>query len=259
MTATRLSQVFQNLLDNAAKYTPPGGTITLRAEQVGDARSRFRCATPVLESRATCNTRVFELFTRVHPSDCIKTSGLGIGLSLAKKLVELHLGKIEVRSEGPGTGSEFIVTLPALAVAPTQTDAARRPDGDARSPRTRQRVLVVDDNRDAAESLGMLLEMEHCKVSVAFDGLQALEALDTFKPDIALLDIGMPGMDGYELARRIRATPRGRNLVLVALTGWGQADDKKRAADAGFDEHLTKPVDPDLLTRVIAFGHSAAA
>ena len=101
--------------------------------------------------------------------------------------------------------------------------------------------------------------MEHCKVSVAFDGLQALEALDTFKPDIALLDIGMPGMDGYELARRIRATPRGRNLVLVALTGWGQADDKKRAADAGFDEHLTKPVDPDQLTRVLHRTRSAAA
>ena len=112
-------------------------------------------------------------------------------------------------------------------------------------------MLVVDDNRDAAESLGMLLEMENCKVSVAFDGPQALEALDTFKPDIALLDIGMPGMDGYELARRIRATPRGRNLVLVALTGWSQADDKKRATDAGFDEHLTKPVDPDLLSRVL--------
>jgi CheY-like chemotaxis protein len=202
--------------------------------------------------------RVFELFTRVHPGDRIKTSGLGIGLSLARKLVELHLGKIEVRSEGPGKGSEFIVTLPALAVAPAQK-APLDTAGSRAKPENRQRVLVVDDNRDAAESLGMLLEMEQCEVAVAFDGKQALEALDTFKPDIALLDIGMPGMDGYELARRIRATPRGSKLVLVALTGWGQADDKKRAADAGFDEHLTKPVDPDQLTQVIAFGHSAAA
>jgi len=118
---------------------------------------------------------------------------------------------------------------------------------------------VVDDNRDAAESLGMLLEMENCIVSVAFDGLQALAALEQFQPEIVLLDIGMPGMDGYELARRMRATSWGADLVLVALTGWGQADDKRRAMDAGFNEHLTKPVDPDLLARVITFGHSAAA
>ena len=144
----------------------------------------------------------------MHPADRIKTSGLGIGLSLAKKLIELHLGDIEVRSEGPGKGSEFIVTLPALAAAPAPSAPPRSLRSHARSPITSQRVLVVDDNRDAAESLGMLLEMEHCNVSVAFDGLQALEALDTFKPDIALLDIGMPGMDGYELARRIRATPQ---------------------------------------------------
>jgi CheY-like chemotaxis protein len=122
-----------------------------------------------------------------------------------------------------------------------------------------QRVLVVDDNCDAAESLGMLLEMEGFKVSVAYDGVGALAALESFEPDIALLDIGMPGMDGYELARRIRATPRGRNLVLVALTGWGQAEDKKRSADAGFDEHLTKPVDPEMLSRVIHQRRSVAA
>jgi CheY-like chemotaxis protein len=201
---------------------------------------------------------VFELFTRVHPNDRIKTSGLGIGLSLAKKLIELHLGDIEVHSEGVGLGSEFVVTLPALGAtqAPAPNVEILIPHA---KPNASQRVLVVDDNRDAAESLGMLLEMEHCKVSVAFDGLQALEALETFKPDIALLDIGMPGMDGYELARRIRATPRGRKLVLVALTGWSQADDKKRAADAGFDEHLTKPVDPDVLNRLLNRTRSAAA
>jgi CheY-like chemotaxis protein len=202
--------------------------------------------------------RVFELFTRVHPSDRIKTSGLGIGLSLAKKLIELHMGNIEVRSDGPGLGSEFIVTLPALRAGQSPAPMLDvvvplvKPDAS-------QRVLVVDDNRDAAESLGMLLEMEHCKVSVAFDGLQALEALETFRPDIALLDIGMPGMDGYELARRIRATARGRKVVLVALTGWSQADDKKRASDAGFDEHLTKPVDPAVLSLVLQRGRSAAA
>jgi CheY-like chemotaxis protein/two-component sensor histidine kinase len=255
--ATRLSQVFQNLLDNAAKYTPPGGTITLRAELRGEkivvaVRDSGIGITPEAQAR------VFELFTRVHPNDRIKTSGLGIGLSLAKKLIELHLGDIEVHSEGVGLGSEFVVTLPALRAtqAPAPNVEILIPHA---KPNASQRVLVVDDNRDAAESLGMLLEMEHCKVSVAFDGLQALEALETFKPDIALLDIGMPGMDGYELARRIRATPRGRKLVLVALTGWSQADDKKRAADAGFDEHLTKPVDPDVLNRLLNRTRSAAA
>ena len=253
---TRLSQVFQNLLDNAAKYTPPGGTITLRAEARGQQI--------VVSVRDTgigitqeAQPRVFELFTRVHPDDRIKTSGLGIGLSLAKKLIELHLGDIEVVSEGVGKGSEFIVTLPALAAmqAPKPADSVPAAVTAAAS----QRVLIVDDNRDAAESLGMLLEMEKCTVSVAYDGLQALEVLDAFKPDIALLDIGMPGMDGYELARRIRATRWGRNLVLIALTGWGQADDKKRATDAGFDEHLTKPVDPDLLSRVLNGTRSVAA
>jgi PAS domain S-box-containing protein len=243
--ATRLSQVVQNLLDNAAKYTPPGGTITLRAEQVGE-KIRISVRDSGIGIAPEVQSRVFELFTRVNPDDRIKTSGLGIGLSLAKKLVELHLGDIQVRSDGPGTGSEFIVTLPALPGART-------------SPGNKRRVLVVDDNQDAAESLGMLLEMENCTVSIAFDGEQALEALDSFKPDIALLDIGMPGMNGYELARRMRDTPRGREIMLVALTGWGQAEDKKRAADAGFDEHLTKPVDPDLLSRVIAVGHSVAA
>jgi PAS domain S-box-containing protein len=253
---TRLSQVFQNLLDNAAKYTPPGGTITLRAEQRGD-----RLAVSVRDTgigiSPEAKARVFELFTRVHPSDRIKTSGLGIGLSLARKLIELHMGDIEVRSEGAGMGSEFIVTLPVAPAA--QAPKLVSDSGAARTPGARRRIMVVDDNRDAAESLGMLLEMENCIVSVAFDGLQALATLEQFQPEIVLLDIGMPGMDGYELARRMRATSWGADLVLVALTGWGQADDKKRAMDAGFNEHLTKPVDPDLLARVITFGHSAAA
>lgn len=254
---TRLSQVFQNLLDNAAKYTPPGGSITLRTKQVGD-QIQVSVRDNGIGIASDMHPRVFELFSRVHPDDRIKTSGLGIGLSLAKKLVELHLGSIEVRSDGPGTGSEFIVTLPAVAVVQVPTPSGESAGARATSG-SRRRVLVVDDNRDAAESLGMLLEMDHCTVSVAFDGIQALEALEAFKPDIALLDIGMPGMDGYELARRMRETARGREVVLVALTGWGQADDKKRAMEAGFNEHLTKPVDPDLLARVITIGQSAAA
>ncbi|HEY6126531.1 MAG TPA: ATP-binding protein [Steroidobacteraceae bacterium] len=255
--STRLSQVFQNLLDNAAKYTPPNGTITLRAEQRGDQVIVSVRDSGIGISR-DAQSRVFELFTRVHPNDRIKTSGLGIGLALAKKLVALHLGDIEVRSEGQGMGSEFIVTLPALPAAPAAVPSAENAATPGKSGNSR-RILVVDDNRDAAESLGMLLEMGGCTVAIAFDGPQALMTIESFKPDVALLDIGMPGMDGYELARRIRASQIGRNLVLVALTGWGQADDKKRATEAGFDQHLTKPVDPDLLEQIINFGHSAAA
>jgi len=250
---TRLSQVFQNLLDNAAKYTPPGGVITLLAEQRGDAIVVSVRDTGI-GIPADAQARVFELFTRVHPNDRIKTSGLGIGLALAKKLVELHLGSIEVRSDGPGSGSEFIVMLPAAAEA--QAPKAPVVQLVARAPDDNQRVLVVDDNRDAAESLAMLLELDNCTVSVAHDGLQALEALESFKPQLALLDIGMPGMDGYELARRIRATRLGREVQLVALTGWGQADDKKRAAESGFDQHLTKPVDPELLTELLTRSRS---
>jgi PAS domain S-box-containing protein len=255
--ATRLSQVFQNLLDNAAKYTPPGGTITLRAERLGQ-QVMVSVRDTGIGISPDAQARVFELFTRVHPNDRIKTSGLGIGLALARKLVALHLGEIEVRSEGQGMGSEFIVTLPALAAAPVAVSSAESAASQA-TPGNSRRILVVDDNRDAAESLGMLLEMSGCTVSIAFDGPQALMAIESFKPDIALLDIGMPGMDGYELARRIRSTHMGRNLILVALTGWGQADDKKRATEAGFDQHLTKPVDPDLLERIVSIGHSAAA
>jgi CheY-like chemotaxis protein len=256
---TRLSQVFQNLLDNAAKYTPNGGTITLHAGQAGD-QIRISVRDTGIGIASDAQPRVFELFTRVHPSDHIKTSGLGIGLSLARKLIELHMGKIEVRSDGVGLGSEFVVTLPALATVPaTAQNAPVELLASRGKAENRPRVLIVDDNRDAAESLGMLLEMEQCTVSLAFDGPQALATLDNFRPDIALLDIGMPGMDGYELARRIRATRRGRELVLVALTGWGQADDKQRAADSGFDEHLTKPVDPEMLSRVLTLKRSAAA
>jgi PAS domain S-box-containing protein len=254
---TRLSQVFQNLLDNAAKYTPDGGTIILRAEQRGD-RIVVSIRDTGIGISSDAQLRVFELFTRVHPSDRIKTHGLGIGLALAKKLIELHLGDITVRSDGPGTGSEFIVTLPLAAAVPAALPTVN-PVASRAPPDNRQRVLVVDDNHDAAESLAMLLELDNCSVQVAFDGLTALEVLENFNPDIALLDIGMPGMDGYELARRIRATRLGGDVVLVALTGWGQADDKKRAAETGFDEHLTKPVDPDLLTRVLSVRRRVAA
>jgi PAS domain S-box-containing protein len=249
--ATRLSQVFQNLLDNAVKYTPEGGEISLVV-----TRGAGEVAVAVRDNgigiAADVQARIFDLFTRVHPSDRIKSSGLGIGLALARQLVNLHDGRVEVRSAGVGQGSEFIVTLPLRAVE-AEADSAREIEAPvAESAAGSQRVLVVDDNRDAAESLAMILEMSGSTVAVALSGAQALAQVRSFQPDIVLTDIGMPGMDGYEVAKRIRADPSSRDLLLVALTGWGQAEDKERAISAGFDEHLTKPVDPAELDKVLS-------
>jgi PAS domain S-box-containing protein len=254
--ATRVSQIFQNVLDNAVKYTPQGGQIVVRAERVdGFVRIRVRdsgIGIPLLRQG-----HIFDLFTRVHPDERVKRSGLGIGLSLARQLAELHGGRIEVVSEGADCGSEFTVYLPA-APPPPAVDPA--PENEAAPPVERRRVLVVDDNRDAADSLAMILEMSGTEVAVAYDGAQALVLIDEEEPDVVLMDIGMPGMDGYELARRIRATPGGDRFRLVALTGWGQADDKKRALASGFDEHLTKPVDPTTLSEwLAASGRKSAA
>jgi PAS domain S-box-containing protein len=244
---TRLSQVFQNLLNNAAKYTPKGGRITLVVERDGDT------ALVVVRDNGIgipeeLHSRIFELFTRAHPAEEIKTSGLGIGLALARQLVELHGGEIALQSSGPGAGSEFMVRLPLLHTPRSMPEVASVPEGLHIDER---RVLVVDDNRDAAESLAMLLQQAGCTVEVALDGVAALTALPRFRPDIVLLDIGMPGMDGYTTARHMRATPQGRDVLLIALTGWAQDEDKRRAREAGFDEHLTKPVDPAVLNTLL--------
>ena len=245
---TRVSQIFQNLLDNAIKYTPQGGRILLRAER-GDGFARVFVSDSGIGIPTDRQERIFDLFTRVHPDDGIKTNGLGIGLSLARRLAELHGGRIEVTSEGADRGSVFTVYLPAalpLAAAEPAPEPRKPVDGGMR------RVLVVDDNRDAADSLAMILEMSGTEVAVAYDGEQALVLIEEETPDVVLMDIGMPVMDGYEVARRIRSTPGGERFHLVALTGWGQADDKERALSTGFDEHLTKPVDPDVLAQMLA-------
>ena len=245
---TRLSQVFQNLLDNAVKYTPERGEISLRAARQGE-QVEISVRDNGIGVPVELQTRIFDLFTRVHPSDPIKSSGLGIGLALGRQLVELHQGKLEVRSGGAGGGSEFIVTLP-LSAAPVAAPHDANP-GSAK-PVARTRVLVVDDNRDAAESLTMILQMSGHEAETAFSGAQALERVAVFKPDVVLTDIGMPGMDGYEVARRLRADPATRDLRIIALTGWGQAQDKERALAAGFNRHLTKPVDPEELDSLLA-------
>jgi CheY-like chemotaxis protein len=187
-----------------------------------------------------------------------QVGGLGIGLALTKGMVELHGGTIECRSSGPGRGSVFVVRLPVGDVE--QADSVPRHEKRESHLVISRRVLIADDNRDSAESLAMLLRLEGHQVVVGHDGDTALRLFETHAPEIALLDIGMPQMDGYEVARRIRASPAGRDALLVALTGWGQEKDRLTSREAGFDHHLVKPVDPALVLRLIQlFSRSPAA
>jgi CheY-like chemotaxis protein len=248
---TRLAQVFANLLNNAAKYTRPKGEIWLTAlrrpsEVVVTVRDNGIGFSP--EQRA----RLFQMFTQASASPDQAQSGLGIGLALARGLIELHGGSIDAQSAGPGLGSEFSVRLPL----PSRAEApGGEPEGDYKAQQGEsRRILVVDDNRDAAESLAMMLQLLGHEVRSAHDGVEAVEAHAEFRPDVVLLDIGMPRMNGYEAARHIRKQPRGDQVVLIALTGWGQEADKKQAMEAGFDLHLTKPVDPTLLVKRLAEG-----
>jgi len=246
----RLAQIISNLLNNAAKYTEPGGQIWLTA--------RRESGEVVISVRDTGIgiapdklPQVFDMFAQVHTAGSRHPGGLGIGLALVRRLVDLHNGRIEARSAGLGQGSEFAVRLP-LAVQAVKA-AARRPAKPPRStPLAQKQILVVDDNHDAANSLAMFLKFLGATVQVAFDGVQAIEQVEQFQPRIVLLDIGMPLLDGYEVARRIRALPGGGDLLLIAMTGWGQEEDKRRAAEAGFDHHLVKPVDPVKLETLLA-------
>jgi PAS domain S-box-containing protein len=244
----RLSQVVANLLNNAARYTDPGGRITLSAERHGEEVA-IRVADDGIGIPPEMLSRVFEPFTRVDRSSARSHGGLGIGLALVKSLVEMHGGSVSARSDGMGAGSEFTVRLP-LAQATTPARSA----GDAVPARTSdagRRILVVDDNRDAAESLGLLLEMMGHQVCVTHGGAEGLALMRTFEPAVVLLDIGMPDVDGYEVARRIREEGGSRRPLLIAITGWGQVEDRRRARQAGFDHHLTKPVDVHELQRLL--------
>lgn len=249
---TRLSQVFSNLLNNAAKYTPPGGQIALSAE-LRDDQVVVRIADSGVGFAPEAVERIFEMFVQGTASAEQPQSGLGIGLTLARQLVELHGGRIAAASPGPGCGSTFTVHLPALQLdtRPMEPDS-RTEDPTAPAPaHGARRVLVCDDNEDAAMVLGMLLRTLGHEVHTVHDGLAAVEQAAEFHPQVIILDIGMPRLDGYEAARRIRALPGGHDLRLIALTGWGQDKDKLRAREAGFDEHLTKPVDAELLQRLV--------
>jgi PAS domain S-box-containing protein len=247
----RLSQVIGNLLTNAAKYTDSQGRIALdarvlNAELVIAIRDNGIGLTP--ESLPG----LFTMFSQVNSAIDRAEGGLGIGLALVKGLVALHGGRVEVRSEGLGRGSEFIVHLPHKVLAPSSAIVAEETHGAANATAVRRcSVLVADDNRDAAESLAMVLRFAGYEVFIAFDGAEALATGQRERPRAAIIDIGMPGMSGHEVARRMRLEAWGRNAVLIALTGWGQEQDKQAAKAAGFDEHLTKPVDPDSVERVL--------
>ncbi len=242
----RLAQVLSNLLTNAAKYTDPEGEIRLRVAYTADTIT-FSVADNGIGIPSDALEEVFAMFSQVKSAQDRSEGGLGIGLAFARGLVQLHRGTLEARSDGPGRGSEFIVRLPRRTLSSTPDRAGSAVPG----PSVRRRVLIADDNRDAADSLAMLLRMDGHDVIVVHDGRQAISTIDSFRPEIALLDIGMPELNGYEVARQVRKSPRGTSITLIAVTGWGQASDKARAAAAGFNHHFTKPIEPEALSQML--------
>jgi signal transduction histidine kinase/ActR/RegA family two-component response regulator len=243
----RLAQVLSNLLTNAAKYTDPHGNIRLRAT-ADQSFVEFSVTDTGVGLSPDALSAVFNMFSQVKSSQDRSEGGLGIGLALSKGVVQLHGGTIEARSAGHGKGSEFVVRIPRRSVSTSVQDVAA---GATATGQRKRRVLIADDNRDAADSLAMLLEIEGHTVKVVHDGQQALAEIDASRPDVALLDIGMPEMDGYEVARRVRGDTRFRQTLLIAITGWGQEQDKARAMTAGFDLHFTKPIEPQRLIELL--------
>jgi len=248
----RLTQVIGNLLTNAAKYTPPGGRISLSGER-DDNTTILRVRDNGIGIAADMLPHIFDLFVQADHAATRSQGGLGIGLTLVKNLVEMHHGTVQVRSEGLGKGSEFIVRLPLAALKVNENQnletGQRVPSRPAPSG---HRLLIVDDNQDAANSLAMLLQLQGHDVRVAYSGGAALEITKDYAPGAVFLDIGMPGMDGYETARRLRRQPGLENVVLAALTGWGQQEDRRRTAEAGFNHHLVKPPEPKAVENVLA-------
>lgn len=248
----RLAQVFSNLLNNACKYTPRGGTIRLSAELEAD-EVLVRVTDNGIGIEAEDVPRLFEMFSQLGERTGEGQIGLGVGLSLARSLVQMHGGRIEISSEGHGKGSELVVRLPThpeSAVAGRTAEPAREEDRRPRS--SSLRVLLADDSKDIVDSLAMLLSLNGYRVEKAYDGLEAVAAAERCRADVILLDIGMPGLDGYHACERIRQSPGGADARIFALTGWGQDDDRRMAAAAGFDDLLIKPVDPTALMRLLA-------
>ena len=246
---TRLTQVVTNLLDNAAKYTDPGGKVWLSGDREGDMVV-IRVKDSGIGIPSENMPRIFDMFAQSGPQLERSQGGLGVGLALVERLVKLHGGTVTAYSAGAGQGSQFTIRLP-VAHGQKAPSAERReaPVGEAAS---RCRVLVVDDNVDSVDSLAMLLRMMGHEVETASDGEAALKAAEEFRPDVAILDIGLPKVNGYDLAKQIRQRPWAKDTVLVALTGWGQAQHRRRSVEAGFNHHLTKPVEFDVLQQILA-------
>ncbi|HJT66287.1 MAG TPA: ATP-binding protein [Pyrinomonadaceae bacterium] len=245
----RLAQVFSNLLNNAAKYSVSGGSVSLVATRTGDEVTiRVRDTGIGIEPGKLA--QIFGMFVQLDVSEQQIQTGLGVGLTLVQRLIEMHGGSVEARSEDTGRGSEFVVRLPALPQTTEASLANESAVSDQQS--ARRRILVVDDNFDSAESMAMMLTLSGHHVAMAHDGEEAVRLAQEFQPDLALLDIGMPKLDGYEAARSIRRQSWGQGMMLIALTGWGQAEDKRRSREAGFDAHLVKPVDFDALEKLVA-------
>jgi PAS domain S-box-containing protein len=244
----RLSQVFVNLLTNATKYTPAGGKITISAvATAGDVAvtvtdTGIGIPSDMLEA-------VFGMFTQVHSTSDRASGGLGIGLTLVRSIVDLHGGTVTAESHGTDRGSTFRVRLPRVQQGIRQAEPTPSPSAETA---VSKRVLIADDNLDAAESLQLWLQLAGHDVQIAGNGMEALRVAAEFKPDVALLDLGMPGLSGFDVARRIRDSAWGSDMVLVALTGWGQDEDRKHSAEAGFDHHLTKPIPPEAIESLIA-------
>jgi PAS domain S-box-containing protein len=284
---TRLAQVVSNLLNNAAKYTPKGGQIWLTVARDGGRGARDEtqkqddsslaplpsslaphglapCPAPLTPRFVVVSIRdsgigitaehlphIFEMFAQVEPVLERSVGGLGIGLALVRGLVEMHGGNVEARSGGKGKGSEFIIRLPVLDIQ-VQQPTKEPPNEKSVSSNPKRRILLVDDNRDTTKTMAMLLQLAGHDVRTAFDGHEAIDLAASFRPEVVLLDIGLPKMNGYEAARHIRTQPWGKSMALIALSGWGQESDKRRALEAGFDHHLTKPVTAASIEKLIA-------
>jgi CheY-like chemotaxis protein/anti-sigma regulatory factor (Ser/Thr protein kinase) len=243
----RMAQVLSNLLTNAAKYTDSGGKIELCVQHTA-AQVTLTVKDSGVGIPPDAMKNVFEMFSQVKSTLDRSEGGLGIGLALAKGLVDLHGGHIEARSSGAGRGSEFVVQLPRRELA---AKSSSRPASLHIEPTIKRRVLIADDNRDAADSLAMLLGLDGHELCVVHDGHAAVAAFADFAPEVALLDIGMPGLDGYEVARIVRQGAGGNAVILIALTGWGQERDKALASAAGFNHHFTKPVETNRISEIL--------